>query len=153
MNVKTSRFGEIQVPDETRITFPDGLVGFKDAQNFVIFECGGDGVFKWLQSCDRPELAFVICDARLIVPDYRIMVGEKERELLKLQKVEDAAVCLILVIPQDPMEATANLLGPIIMNSATRLGIQLVLVNPDYGTRHKIFSGKNAGGGAVHAGA
>ncbi len=153
MKVKTTRFGEIEVPDESLITFPEGVVGFKDAHGFVIFDCGDQGIFKWLQSTDIPELAFVICEAPLIVPQYQVIIGPKEQDILELQKTEDAAVCLILVIPEDPQETTANLLGPIVMNSESRLGMQLVLVNPEYSTRYKIFQPAENEGGAENAGA
>jgi flagellar assembly factor FliW len=149
MKVRTSRFGEIDVPDEKLIAFPEGMIGFRDTTRFVIFDCTEDGIFKWLQSCDRPEIAFVICEARWIVPQYQIMIGEKERTLLQLKKPEDGAVCLILMIPGNPREATANLLGPIVMNAESRIGLQLVLVNPDYNARHRIFAdsaGNQSGG-------
>lgn len=139
MIVKTSRFGDKEVPDEALLTFPEGVIGFRDATRFVMFECSDDGLFKWLQSCDRPELAFVICEASLIMPDYKIMIGEKERQVLKLEKAEDAVVCLILVIPKNPQDATANLLGPLVMNTETRLGMQVVVVNPQYSTRYRLF--------------
>lgn len=143
MIVKTSRFGDKEVPDEALLTFPEGVIGFRDATRFVMFECSDDGLFKWLQSCDRPELAFVICEASLIMPEYKIMIGEKERQVLKLEKAEDAVVCLILVIPKNPMDATANLLGPLVMNTETRLGMQVVVVNPQYSTRYRLFVDKS----------
>jgi flagellar assembly factor FliW len=140
MKVVTSRFGEIDVPEDTAITFPEGIVGFKDCTRFVMFDCGDDGVFKWLQSVDRPEIAFVICEAHLIVPEYRAMVGRKELRVLNLDDPADAVVCLILCIPPDPKEMTANLLGPIVFNSEERLGMQLVLVNPEYSTKYRVFA-------------
>lgn len=146
MKIKTSRFGEIELPDETAIEFPEGIVGFKEARRFVMFDCGEEGIFKWLQSCDKPELAFVVCEASMIVPEYKVMIGRKEMETLKLDTVDDGVVCLILTIPESPQEATANLLGPIVMNSESRLGMQLILVNPDYSTRHRIFKAAEGGG-------
>ena len=146
MKVETSRFGEIEVPEESAITFPEGIVGFKECTRFVIFDCGDEGVFKWLQSIDRPEIAFVICEAHLIVPDYKVMIGEKERALLSLASLEDAVVCLILYIPPDPQEMTANLLGPVLFNAEARLGMQLVLVNPEYSTKHRVFDAPAGGG-------
>ena len=140
MIVKTSRFGDKEVPDETLITFPEGVIGFRDATRFVMFECSDDGIFKWLQSCDQPELAFVVAEAGLIVPNYRIAISDKEKQLLKVKNIEDVVVCLILIIPKDPMEATANLLGPLVFNIEERLGMQAVLVNPEYSTRFKIFA-------------
>ena len=58
MLVKTSRFGEVTVEDSAVITFPEGIVGFPDIRGFVMFD-GPEGTpFKWLQSTERPELAF-----------------------------------------------------------------------------------------------
>lgn len=144
MIVKTSRFGDKEVPDDSLLTFPEGVIGFRDAKRFVMFECSDDGLFKWLQSCDRPDLAFVICEASAIVANYQILLGEKERQLLQLDKPEDAVVCLILVIPKDPSEATANLLGPLVFNVETRLGMQIVVVNPNYSTRYRLFRDPDA---------
>jgi len=48
---------------------------------------------------------------------------------------------VILMTPADPRETTANLLGPILMNAETRTGLQLVVVNPNYSTRYRVFSG------------
>lgn len=152
MIVKTSRFGEKEVPDEALLVFPEGVIGFRDATRFVMFECSDDGIFKWLQSCDRPELAFVICEASIIVPNYEILIGEKERQVLKLAKPEDAVVCLILVIPKNPSDATANLLGPLVMNTETRLGMQVVVVNPQYSTRYRLFRDPNNQAGGAEQG-
>jgi flagellar assembly factor FliW len=155
MKFTTSRFGEIEVPDESQIFFPEGVVGFKGAHHFVMFDCGEEGIFKWLQSVELPELAFVICEAQRIVPDYQVMIGEKERDLLELDRPEDAAVCLILNIPENFQDATANLLGPIVMNGESRRGMQLVLVHPDYSARHRIFRSETPGEGeeGAHASA
>ena len=143
MIVKTSRFGDKEVPDEALLTFPEGVIGFRDATRFVMFECSDDGLFKWLQSCDKPDLAFVICEASVIVQNYQILIGDKERQVLQLENPEDAVVCLILVIPENPVEATANLLGPLVMNTETRLGMQIVVVNPQYSTRYRLFKDPN----------
>ena len=140
MIVKTSRFGDKEVPDETLITFPEGVIGFRDATRFVMFECSDDGIFKWLQSCDKPELAFVVAEASLIVPNYRVAISDKERQALKLKSMDDMVVCLILIIPKNPLDATANLLGPLLFNIEERIGMQAVLVNPEYSTRFRIFA-------------
>lgn len=140
MIVKTSRFGDKEVPDESLIVFPEGVIGFKDAKRFVMFECTDDGLFKWLQSADRPDLAFVVAEASTLFPNYRVAISEKERKLLEIERPEDGVVCLILIIPANPLDATANLLGPLIFNVEKRLGMQAVLVNPEYGTRQRLFT-------------
>lgn len=156
MRVKTSRFGEVTVEDSAVISFPEGLVGFPDARRFVIFD-GPEGTpFKWLQSADRPELAFVICDPLTFKPDYRVAAAPQELADLALQKLEDAVVCVILSIPADPWQMTANLLGPLVFNAASRLGKQLVLGGPEHTTKHRVFPDGRApapGGAEARSGA
>jgi flagellar assembly factor FliW len=139
MKILTSRFGEVAVEDSAAISFPEGVVGFPDARTFVIFD-GPEGTpFKWLQSGNRPELAFVICDPLLFKPDYRIAVPAAELADLHLARIEDAVVSVILSIPSDPWRMTANLLGPVIFNAERRLGRQLVLSGTEYTTKHAVF--------------
>ena len=139
MKVKTSRFGEIEVPDSSLISFPDGVVGLRENKRFVIFDCGDDGVLKWLQSADDPEIAFVICEAKTIAATYNIALSDKELELLKAKSTLELLICLILTIPENPYDMTANMLGPLCFNPDQRIGIQLVLINPEFSTRHRVF--------------
>ncbi len=140
MKVVTSRFGEIEVPDDSVINFPEGVVGFKECNKFVIFDCSDDGVFKWLQSCDKDDVAFVICEASMIVPEYQAILGQKELDALQAKDLSELVTCLILCIPEDPKEMTANLLGPIVFNAEKRVGMQMVLINPGYSTQYKVFA-------------
>ena len=140
MLVKTSRFGEVTVEDSAVVRFPEGIVGVPDVRQFVIFD-GPEGTpFKWLQSCDRPELAFVICDPQLFKADYQVTVNKQELKALELASPSDAVICVILSIPVDPWKMTANLLGPVIFNAETRIGKQLVLSGPEYTTKHPVFA-------------
>jgi flagellar assembly factor FliW len=139
MLVNTSRFGEITVEDSAVIKFPEGIVGFPDLRGFVIFD-GPEGTpFKWLQSTDRAELAFVICDPMLFKADYRVSASREELANLELAKPDDAVICVILSIPADPWKMTANLMGPVIFNAERKLGKQLVLAGPQYTTKHPVF--------------
>ena len=139
MKIKTSRFGDVTVDDSAAISFPDGLLGFPDARSFVIFD-GPEGTpFKWLQSADKPELAFVICDPLLFAADYRVSVPAAELVDLCIDRLEDAVVCVILSIPADPWRMTANLLGPLVFNASRRIGKQVVLSGTDCSTKHPVF--------------
>ncbi len=153
MQLKTSRFGEVTADDSAVISFPEGIVGFPDVRRFVIFD-GPEGTpFKWLQSTERPELAFVICDPALFKPDYQVSATRGDLAGLKLEKPEDAVICAILSIPADPWKMTANLLGPVVFNAEKKLGKQLVLSGPEYTTKHPVFPGGKPGplGGAPGA--
>jgi len=151
MKIKTTRFGEISLAEEALIDFPEGLVGFPQLRRFAVFDGPEGSPFKWLQSADEPGIAFVICDPLLFKPDYRVRVTREEIASIELEKIDDGLVATILVIPDDPQQMTANLLGPIVFNSAKRLGKQVVLMDPDLTTKYKVLRHARAAEGETPA--
>ena len=137
--VKTSRFGEIDVTEDQRLTLVGGLLGFQALTRYVVYQPEELGIFRWVQSEEVPELAFVVCDPRVILPSYHIEVPRDELACIQLEDTEQAEIMVILTHPQDPSRMTANLMGPIVLNTTTRLARQLVLSDTQYTTRYKVF--------------
>ena len=89
------------------LTFPAGLIGFPQAQRFVLVEWGGDdSPFRLLRSLDDEGLAFVVVPPDLFFPDYEpeLEVGEHD------------VVLVIVTVPDRVQDATANLLGPLVID-------------------------------------
>ena len=145
MKVQTSRFGEIVLAEEDRLKVVGGLLGFYGLCDYGEYRPEGLGIFRWLQSLEIPRLAFVMCPAAAIVPDYGISVAAQELSCIGLTSAEDADVYVILTHPEEPSQMTANLLGPIIVNRATRMARQVVLYDTEYSSRHIVFPHLNAG--------
>jgi len=124
----------VEIDDRRIMEFPKGMVGFPNCQRFALIQTNDEGVFFWLQSLDRPELAFVVCDPRTFVPDYRVPVKLEELELIGLESPEDAQVLVIVNKVDDVL--TGNLQGPLVVNAQNLVGKQLVLSDKRYTTRH-----------------
>jgi flagellar assembly factor FliW len=143
MKFRTTRFGELELPDSDAITLPEGILGFPDSRRFVLLEHDAEGTpFKWLQAVENPSLAFVIMDPHLLVSGYEIVFDEEAIETLGSEKFdeENFAAMVIVNIPHgDPIHMTANLRAPIIVRLDTRMGQQIVLANEDYPIQHRIF--------------
>ena len=137
MQIQTSRFGTVEIDEKRITTFPKGLVGFPKCQRFALIQTNDEGVFFWLQSVDRPELAFVVCDPRIIAPDYRIPVKQEDLEVIELDDAEQAQVLVIVNKVENML--TGNLQGPLIVNARKLLGKQLVLSDKRYTTRHPLM--------------
>ena len=137
--VATSRFGEIEIDEDTIIRFPSGVVGFPDAQNWVMFDGPDETPFQWLQDCDNPDLAFVLMDPLVINPDYTVFIAPSDLERLKLTSTDEAIVLVILTIPSDPTNMTANLLGPLVFNADKKLAAQIVQTDPSLTTKFPVF--------------
>lgn len=140
LKVKTTRFGEIEVKAEDLLQLPAGLIGFPELKRYVLLDHDSKGSpFKWLQSLDDGAIAFVLINPLLFKPDFMVEVTETEVSELELRNEEDAVISVIVTIPTNPQNMTANLKAPLVFNLQNRLGKQLVLSNPAYTTRHNIM--------------
>ncbi len=136
MDVRTTRFGMITIPDDRVITFARGLLGFPERRRYCLLEPGEDACFFWLQSLDDPALAFVITDPALFVPEYSVPIRPEQMSELALQRLEDAQVFVIVNKVNDAL--TGNLQGPLVINTLTRAGEQMVLAEKRWTTRHPL---------------
>lgn len=140
MKIETTRFGTLDVNDDVVIRMTKPVLGFEQYRTYVIVETDDFEPFKWLQSVEDADLAFVIVNPSLFFPDYTIEVNPKEIEELEVAGVDDIVTYSIVTIPSEYTRMTANLQGPILINSRTRLAKQLVLVNSRHGIKHRLFS-------------
>lgn len=139
MIVDTTRFGSLEVEDETVITFPEGIIGFESAKRFILFEQEEGGLFKWLQSVESPELAFVLIQPDEFFPNFSLEISELDASQLQLEDLKTVQIWAIVVIPGDPSKMTANLQGPIVINAAKNIGRQIISSNPRHKLRHYIL--------------
>ncbi len=140
MNVASTRFGTFEVPRESLLTFPSGLLGFPEWTSYVILDHDTDAPFKWLHCTEEVSLAFVIIDPALFNPRYQVIISPEARVEVEGSETDELSLVVILTIPSDdPSAMTANLRGPLLMNHRTRLCKQLVLTE-DYPTRYPVFS-------------
>ena len=140
MNVASTRFGPFDVPRESLLTFPSGLLGFPEWTSYVILDHDTDAPFKWLHCVEEASLAFVVIDPALFNPNYQVTISPEARLEVGGNEADELSLAVILTIPSDdPSAMTANLRGPLLMNHRTRLCKQLVLTE-DYPTRYPVFS-------------
>ncbi len=139
IKVSTTRFGEIEIIEEDVILLPSGLIGFPELRKYVLLDHDKESPFKWLQSLDDGAIAFVLINPLLFKPDYSVEVTEAEVADLDLQEEADAVISVIITIPTNPQNMTANLKAPLVFNLQNRRGKQLILNNQAYTTRHNIM--------------
>jgi flagellar assembly factor FliW len=142
MKVHTTRFGDVEVPEEHVISLPGGVLGFPESKRFILLEHDSEGTpFKWLQSVDSPALAFIVMDPNLMIPDYRVELDPESAELFGVgEATENLATMSIVNVPRDnPVAMTVNVRAPIVVHLTKRVGRQVILPNEEYQIRHRIF--------------
>jgi flagellar assembly factor FliW len=153
MRVETSRFGVLEVDDASVIELSEGMIGFADKKKFVVHEHRSGNMFKWLQSVEDGQLAFLIIEPKEFMPAYRPGLPKADAEAIGLKTAEDAVLYVTVVVPRDnPAKMSANLLGPIVVNSKNRRGRQIVLAAEEYSPNHSILDELQRSYGAGNAG-
>ena len=143
VKVKTSRFGEIEIDTDRVISMTSPFPGFPGSNRFILLPNKPDSPFMWFQSLDAPDLAFVITQAGFLDIDYAPPIPTAIKEELKIGNDNDQEILLILTIPQGkPQEMTANLLGPVVINTKERLARQIVLDPNRYDLCWPVFDNK-----------
>jgi flagellar assembly factor FliW len=157
MQVTTTRFGTVEVPDDGLVTFADGLPGFGGQRTMALLGAGDipgtspatehQNLF-WLQDVDDPNLAFLTIVPWAAYPDYDIEIDPAE-----IDHAEADDVCVLNVVTvrreRGGMQMTANLMAPIVIDTARRTGRQLILDDPELPIQAPLAASSNDTGDQI----
>ena len=116
------------VLDHAELYLDAGLPGFPGAHRFRLGRWGDSaGPFRLLECLDLPGLAFVVVPPEGFFPGYAPEIDRATADRLGLVEPQDALVFVIVTLGPTPYDATVNLLGPLVVNSRSRLAAQIVL--------------------------
>ena len=140
MLIQTTRFGAVTVDPNHIMTFPQGLVGYPDHVRFALLKgdtaSGEQSPFYWLQATEDPELAFLVADPALFFKDYHVSIREETQQDLNLADAKDGQ--LLVICNRAGEWLTGNLLGPLVINTRTRIGQQVVLTEKKWTCRQPL---------------
>ena len=140
MEIETPKLGKLTYDPKEVIEFPEGLYGFEEYNRYLYVEGQDDTLFSYLQCLDNTEITFIVANPRQIVKNYMLTVSENEMNGLDMRCEEDLLDYVIITIPDNIEEMSANLLGPIIINKKTKIGKQAISLNPNYTTKYQILA-------------
>lgn len=138
MILDTRQFGPVEITDDDVIRFPKGILGFEELQQYVIIDHADSQPFRWLQSVEASDLAFVVVNPLVFFPDYRVEVHANEVADIGVNDPHDVEILVIVTIPSQIEQMAANLQGPLLFNTMNQTAKQLVLGNSEYTVQHSI---------------
>jgi len=139
VKIETKAYGPIEINERQKISFPSGILGFESLKEYAIFDAEQQP-FYWLQSLDEQDVAFVLINPFIFRPDYEMNIDNEELLPIGVSDPEKALIFSIVTIPVDGSPITANLQGPLVINRETRLGVQAVLTDARWKTKHDIVA-------------
>lgn len=142
MKIETTRFGNIECPETEIIHFSRGMIGFPDERDFVVLSHGESNRIAWLQSVATPGISFPVVSAHVFsgYPDVPL-----ERHLasagLAAEEDEYAVMAVLSALPGHP--ATVNLIAPVIVDTRTRRGAQVILEGSRFSARELFLTNED----------
>jgi len=138
MNTETTTVNPIS--DKSVLHFPQGLYGFEDYKDFTLCKSEYEP-FMWLQSVSEESLSFLTVDPFLFFSDYELDVDDESIKDIGVKDASDVLVISIVTLSSKDKHThiTANLQGPLIINKNNKKGMQIVLPDPRWSTKHDLL--------------
>jgi flagellar assembly factor FliW len=145
VKIDTKAFGLIDVDEKQKLIIPHGLFGFEETTEYVILNAEHEP-FYWLQSVKEKEIAFILINPFLFRKDYEVNIANEELAEIEITSPEEALIFVIVTIPQDGSPMTANMQGPVVINKEKMTGMQAILSDVKWKTKHDIIAELNEKG-------
>jgi flagellar assembly factor FliW len=134
--LKSTRFGDVDLPDEAVVEFPNGLIGLRGTRYAVLPH--GDGTFLWLHSMEDPDLALPLTSPWSFFPGYEVELSDSEAERIGISDPAQAEVFVTVRATEEAKNFSANLRAPIIIASGR--GFQVINEADDAPVRAPLFA-------------
>jgi len=122
--------------DVPELVFASGLPGFPGPRRFALVRWGAfEGPYSLMVDLDHPDVRFLVMPPYVFFPDFVVDLDDAIAAKIHLERPEDCLLLVIVTLGTTPEEATANLLGPVVINLQTREGVQAVLAESGHSTR------------------
>lgn len=109
------------------IELVEPMPGFPELTRFALVRLDDDGVLCALRSVEDPSLRLLVIPPNVFFPDYAPEIDDATVDALGIEAAADVLV-LVVVNPGDATGgATVNLLAPVLINTVTRRGGQVIL--------------------------
>ena len=147
MEISTSRFGKLQIDNDSIIRFPGGIPGFMEFKKYVLLRKENNNLFCFLHSVENKDLMFILTNPYFFILDYTFKLPDDDCVLLNLKNDNDIKKLGIFVVVKIDTDKNIflNLKAPICVNFEQKLGKQVILYNSDYSHQYKLELPKEEG--------
>jgi flagellar assembly factor FliW len=138
VTLRSTRFGELEIPAEAVLEFPNGLIGLGGSR-YTLLARSEEAMFVWLHSVDDPAFALPLTNPWRFFQDYAVELFDADEERMGVTDPSQAQV-YVTVRAADAMEDfTANLRAPILLVDGR--GYQVINQVPDSPVRIPLLAG------------
>jgi flagellar assembly factor FliW len=142
--LRSTRFGDLEIPAEAVLEFPNGLIGLGGSR-YTLLARSDDAMFVWLHSVDDPAVAIPLTNPWKFFADFAVDLSDADVERIGIADPSEAQVYVTVRAAEAIEDFTANLRAPILLVSGR--GYQVINQAPESPVRVALLSGvaQNAG--------
>lgn len=131
---------DFEQPSANEITLPNGIIGFSQYTRAELLYMPDHLPFLWMRLHGPDTIHFIVMEPGGIIPDYEPEIFDEDALQLGIDDPSQAMVLNIVTLrQQQPIDASVNLVGPVIVNRRTRVGRQLVISNYSRYSAHHLL--------------
>ena len=144
MKIETRDLGSIEIDERQKVHFPHGLYGFEHLTRWALLD-SPQPPFYLLQSAEEKDMSFIVINPYLFRPDYLLDIADADYTTIYAPPKEQLLVFAIVTVQGSPTnDITANLMGPLLINHAKRIGVQSIQQDSRWNTKHTILERASA---------
>jgi flagellar assembly factor FliW len=137
--ILSSKLGKVEFDDDDVITLVTPLLGFGELSDYLIISNTDYFPFLWFQSVEDPSVCFILIEPEPFFKTYKPRLNKREYKVMGVSDISSLKVFCIVVIPDDPQKATANLRAPLLVNFERKIAKQSVLEDERWDIRANLF--------------
>jgi flagellar assembly factor FliW len=136
INIVSTRFGAVEVPEDAVLEFPNGLIGLGGTR-YTLIARQESAPFLWLHSLDDPSLAIPVTNPWFFFSSYEVEVSDSEAERIGVTDPSKADVYVTVRAGEAIEDFRANLRAPILVSGGR--GHQVINEAPGTSVRTPLF--------------
>ncbi len=129
---------EAKTGSATIFNFEYGLPGFEHLSEFEFKNLEDFPPFKLFQSTELPDISMIVLDGSLLNIFDDISFPKNEMRNLEIEDQKYLRLFVILRIDEETKHFVANTKAPLILNTFTGNGKQIILDDPKLSEEHKL---------------
>lgn len=138
MELIKTMYGDFNYDLKDIIKFNKGIPAFEEYKEYLLLKLDIEG-FELLQSIDNMEVGFVVTSPFDIEDNYEIKLTEEIINNLQIQEPNEVKLVSLVTINSSVENMTVNLKAPVVINTNTKLGEQLITDKTKYKIKHPLI--------------
>jgi flagellar assembly factor FliW len=115
VQIDSTRFGALEVPEEAVVEFPNGLIGLGGTR-YTLIAREESAPFLWLHSLDDPSLAIPVTNPWPFFPAFEVVISDSEADRIGITDPAAADVYVTVRAGETIEDFRANLRAPILVS-------------------------------------